>query len=183
MNVLPVTLYGDKVLRKKAVPVTPDDKDLVPFIQKMFVTMDNADGIGLAANQVGSSRNLFVIDISHVKGYEYYKPMVFINPKIVARSEEQVSYEEGCLSVPDIRAEVMRPEKITIQYVDTEFRPLSLDADGLLARVIQHEYDHLQGIFFVERIEEEEQKKLKKRLEKIKKREIETDYPVTEPSK
>ena len=183
MNVLPVTLYGDKVLRKKAVPVTPDDKELVPFIQSMFVTMANADGIGLAANQVGSTRDLFVIDISHAKGYEYYKPMVFINPKIVSRSEELISYEEGCLSVPDIRAEVMRPEKITIQFVDTEFRPQSLEADGLLARVIQHEYDHLQGIFFVERIQEEEQKKLKKRLEKIKKREIETDYPVTPVSK
>ncbi len=180
MSLLPVTLYGDKILRNKAKRVEKLDVELITLIKNMFDTMYNADGIGLAANQVGSEKSVFILDISPVKEYSKYEPMVFINPQIIESSEETIGYEEGCLSIPEVRAEVIRPKRVKVKFLNSELKETVIEADDLLARVIQHEYDHLQGIFFTDKISEDQRKKLKKDLNKIKNRKTKVDYPVTE---
>ncbi len=180
MALLPVTLIGDKILKKKTSHVKEVDVKTIELIRDMFETMRNASGIGLAANQVGADKSIFVIDLSVVEENEDVKPIVFINPKITYRSEKKVKIEEGCLSIPDIRAEIERPESVTIVYKDTDFKEHTLKASDLLARVVQHEYDHLQGILFTDLINDELRKKINKDIIKIKKRKIEFQYPVTE---
>lgn len=179
MALLPITLYGDKILRKKVDKVKEVDNETIELITNMFDTMRNAYGIGLAANQVGVNKAIFVIDISEVEGYEETKPMVLINPKILKYSDKTTLFEEGCLSIPEIRAEVERPESITISYQDTEFKENTLEIDKLMARVMQHEYDHLRGILFTDLIDPEIQKQIKRPLNKIKKRKVDIDYPVS----
>jgi peptide deformylase len=180
MSILPITIYGDKILRKKVDPVTQIDDKTIELIRFMFDTMRNANGIGLAANQVGINKSIFVVDISPVENYEKYKPITMINPRIVNKSDETSSFEEGCLSIPDIRAEVIRPKEITIKYQDIDLSEQQIDADDLYARVIQHEFDHLKGILFTDLISDELKKQFKKSLNKIQKRKIETDYPISE---
>jgi len=180
MALLPVTLIGDKILRKKAALVKDVDAHTIELVRDMFETMRNASGIGLAANQVGANKSIFITDVSVVKGHEDEKPLIFINPVITDRSEEKICMEEGCLSIPDIRSEIERPEKVTISYKDTDFKDQTLEADGLLARVIQHEYDHLQGILFTDLISSDVKKTLNKDIIKIKKRKFEMQYPVSE---
>lgn len=180
MSILPITVYGDKILRKKVEPVKNVNEKTIELIKNMFETMRHANGIGLAGNQIGLNKQIFVIDISSVEGYEKYKPIAMLNPKIIDRSDETNSFEEGCLSIPDVRAEVIRPKQITIKYQDLDLNEQQLDADELFARVIQHEYDHLKGILFVDLLSEEFKKQLKKPLNKIQKRKIEIDYPITE---
>jgi len=180
MAVLPITVYGDKILRKKANKVTEVDLKTIELIKNMFDTMKNANGIGLAANQVGSDKSIFVVDISQVEDYEDTKPIALINPKIIERSEKKVLIEEGCLSIPDVREEVRRPESITIVYHDTDLQEHTLEADGLMARVMQHEFDHLQGILFTDLISDDLKKKYKKDINRIRKRKIEIEYPITE---
>lgn len=180
MTVLPVTLYGDKILRKKTENVTDVDIDTVKLIKDMFDTMKNASGIGLAANQVGADKQIFIVDLSAIEGYENSKPIVFINPKIEKFSDDKIAMEEGCLSIPGIRADVERSKEIVVKYRDTNMQELELEAAELLARVIQHEFDHLQGVLFTDKISEEMKKKLKKELNKIKQRKVDFEYPVTE---
>jgi peptide deformylase len=180
MKLLPVTMYGDKILRKKVDNLNEVDNETIELITNMFDTMRNASGIGLAANQVGANKAIFIVDISLVEGYEETKPMVFINPKIVKYSDEQTLFEEGCLSIPDIREDVERPESIIIKYYDTDLKEHTLDADNLMARVIQHEYDHLQGILFTDLVDDETKKRLKSPLKKIRKRKIDVAYPISE---
>jgi peptide deformylase len=183
MALLPVNLYGDKILRSKTNPVKEIDSEIVEKIKGMFDTMHNANGIGLAANQVGLDKSIFVLDLSKMKDHEKLKPMALINPKIVSTSPETVLLEEGCLSIPDLRARVERPSMLEIVYYDTDMKEIKLEADEWLARVIFHEYDHLNGIYFTDRVEDEMKKKLKKSLIEIKNRRIEVDYPVTERSR
>ncbi len=180
MSILPITVYGDKILRKKVDQVTKINDKTIELIKFMFETMRNANGIGLAANQVGVNKSIFVVDISPVEDYEKYKPITMINPKIVNKSDELVTIEEGCLSIPDIRGEVIRPKEITIKYHDIDLNEQQIDADDLYARVIQHEYDHLKGILFTDLISDELKKELKKHLKSIQKRKIEIDYPISE---
>jgi peptide deformylase len=181
MAILPINVYGDKILRQKSVPVKEKDMDkLIPFIKSMWDTMHKANGIGLAANQVGSDKSIFIVDVSEVEGYEKIKPVVFINPKLVEFSEEKKIIEEGCLSLPTLRAEVVRPKLVKIVYLDTDLNEKSIEADELFARVIQHEFDHLQGTYFTDRVSEELRKKLKPGLQKIKNRDVEIDYDITE---
>ena len=180
MALLPITLIGDKILRKKAVAVNDVDAKTIELIKDMFETMRNASGIGLAANQVGSDKAVIVIDVSVVEGHEDSKPLVIINPEITGRSEEKISMEEGCLSIPDVRAEIERPKEVTIKFLDTELKEQVIHAGGLLARVIQHEYDHLQGVLFTDLISSEVKKKINKDIIKIKKRKFENQYPVSE---
>ncbi len=180
MALLPINLIGDKILRKKAVQLKEADMKTIELIRDMFETMHNANGVGLAANQVGSDKSIFIVDLSKVEGHEKDKPLVFINPKIIFRSEEKVNMEEGCLSIPDIRAEIDRPASITISFKDTDFVDCKIDAEKYLARVVQHEYDHLQGILFTDLIGSELKKKVNKDIIKIKKRKIQFQYPVTE---
>ena len=180
MASLPITLCGDKILRKKVAKVTKVDNETIKLITNMFDTMRNANGIGFAANQVGADKSILIVDISLVEGFEEVKPIVLINPKITKYSDEKSVVEEGCLSIPDIREEVERPEAITVTYQDTDLKEHTLEADRLLARVIQHEYDHLQGILFTDLVSDEAKKRLKKPLSKIKKRKIDVEYPISD---
>ena len=179
MPLLPISLFGDKILRKKTNKVTEVDNETIELIKNMFATMRNANGIGLAANQVGADKQIFVVDISNVEGYEESKPMTIINPKIVEKSEIKIKMEEGCLSIPDVRAEIERPEEITITFQGADLKEHKIKANDILARVMQHEFDHLQGVLFTDYLTEEKKKELKEDLENIKKRKIEFDYPVS----
>ena len=180
MPLLPITLFGDKILRKKTSKVTEVDNKTIELIKNMFTTMRNANGIGLAANQVGADKAIFVIDISAVEDYKESKPMTIINPKIIERSEEKNVMEEGCLSVPEIKIEIERPAEIIITYQDVNLKEHTIKVGDILARVLQHEYDHLQGILFTDYLSGEEKKKLKKELENIKNRKKEVGYPVSD---
>ena len=180
MPLIPITVYGDKILWKKTSKVTHVDDNIIGIITDMFDTMRNANGVGLAANQIGLNKQIFVVDISPVEGYEKYKPIAMINPRIVSKSDETISIEEGCLSIPDLRAAVIRPKSIFVSFSDVNMKEHTIEADELFSRVIQHEYDHLQGILFIDYLDDELKKRYKKHLEKIKKRKIDIDYPVSE---
>jgi peptide deformylase len=183
MSIVPIYVFGDNILRKKAKKLTDIDAETVRLIKNMFESMRNANGIGLAANQVGSDKSIFVVDVSPIEGYEKIKPVVMINPEIKLASDEKILMEEGCLSIPNLRSEIERPKLIEISYFDTDFKEHKIEADELFARVIQHEYDHLKGIMFVDRISEDERKELKQDLIDIKNRKIEADYPINELKK
>ncbi|MFH1198514.1 MAG: peptide deformylase [bacterium] len=180
MAILPITVYGDKILREKAKPIKEVTNKTIDHIKDMFHTMRNANGIGLAANQVGLPDSIFVIDLSIVEGWEKTKPVAMINPKILEESDEQIILEEGCLSLPNIRADVERPEKIRIQYMDADEKEHIIEVDDLFARVILHEYDHLIGKMIPDRVKSRIKKKLQGSLKDIMNREIEIDYPITE---
>jgi peptide deformylase len=189
LSILPIYTYNQPVLRKKAKPVRSVDDGLRRFVGDMFDTMHNANGIGLAANQVGDLRRVIVIDLSDPGGEEPGEqetpriqpearvPLVLINPEILEERGES-TMEEGCLSLPDIRDEVERAETVRLRYVDLDLREQEVTATGLFARVIQHEIDHLNGILFIDRLGKVKQKLLRGRLNKLRKGEAETLYPV-----
>lgn len=141
----------------------------------MFYTMNRAHGIGLAAPQIGLDMALTVIDISKIEGQEKVKPMTLINPKILD-SHGRITIEEGCLSIPYLRAEVTRPEKVHVEYSDLNLDKQTIELDGMIARVAQHEIDHLNGVLFIDHLDADEKKLLKKELSHIKRGEVETDY-------
>lgn len=188
---LPIYTYNQSVLRKKARPVKSVDDEVTRFVEDMIETMHKANGIGLAANQVGSLQRVLVVDVSEALKEkeasgnaetdepppEARSPLVMINPVILLEEGELVM-EEGCLSIPDIREEVKRPEAIQVKYKDLKMQDNELFADGLFARVIQHEIDHLNGILFIDRLGKMKQKLLKGRLNKIRRGEIEVSYPI-----
>jgi len=179
MAILPINVYGDKILRNKTNTIKKIDDSLIKIVKNMFETMRNANGIGLAANQVGLDISLFVVDLSPVDGYEKTNPLVVINPEIINYSDEQVFIEEGCLSIPNLRAEVERPESIRIKYLDIVENELEIDFSDFFARVILHEYDHLHGKFFTDRVEADVKKKLKSSLRDIQNRKVEVDYEIS----
>ncbi len=180
MSIIPITVYGDKILRLKAHNVSAVSDEIIDKIRNMFDSMRNAHGIGLAANQVGYRDSIFVLDLNGTEGYDNFKPVTMINPEIVLQSDEKVVIEEGCLSLPTIRAEVERSEAIKVRYMDSDEKIIEIDADDLLARVILHEYDHLIGKMIPDRVAENVKKNLQKDLSNIIKREVEIDYPITE---
>ena len=180
MSIIPITVYGDKILRQKAQKVNAVSDETIDKIRNMFDSMRNARGIGLAANQVGYRDSIFVLDLNGTEGYDNFKPVAMINPEIILQSEEKVVIEEGCLSLPTIRAEVERSESIKVRYMDSDENIIETDADDLLARVILHEYDHLIGKMIPDRVAESVKKNLQKGLSNIIKREVEIDYPITE---
>jgi peptide deformylase len=145
----------------------------------MFYTMDKAAGIGLAAPQVGLDLALTVIDISKIEGEESKKPLTLLNPKIL-ESHGGIVMEEGCLSIPLLRAEVQRPEKICIQYQDLDLNEKTIELDGLLSRVTQHEIDHLNGVLFIDHLSKEVKKNLKEQLKLIKSGGVQTNYILAE---
>lgn len=180
MAILPITVYGDKILRQKTQPVQSVSDDLIIMIKNMLDTMHNAKGVGLAANQVGINKSVFIVDLKGVDGYEKFKPMIFINPEIVLHSDEKVVIEEGCLSLPNLRADVERSKLIKIRYLNTDEELMELEADDFLARVILHEYDHLIGKLIPDRVAEDVKSKLQNELKLIKNREVDIDYPITQ---
>lgn len=151
MNI--ITL-NDPFLRRRSEPIKDFDDDLTKLIDEMFQTLSGARGLGLAAVQVGALMRLFVVHVPKDT------PRVFINPDILETSIEQVEYEEGCLSIPGINADVSRPESVKVQAWNQKGKLFSLTADGLLARVIQHEYDHLNGVLFIDRLEPKRKSRL-----------------------
>ena len=165
MPVLEVVHYGDPILRKKCNSVK-DFSKLESLLNDMFDTMYEENGIGLAANQVGFDMNLFIIDISGIEEDE--KTRVFINGEII-NSEGESWFEEGCLSIPDIRLNVKRPDIIKFKYQDEKGQEFEEDFDGLLARAIQHEVDHLNGVFIVDRVSKSEKMSVAKELKDIEK--------------
>lgn len=173
--ILPVYLYNHPILRETATPVSDMTDEVRVFIENMFETMRHAEGIGLAANQVGSSHAICVVDISDTDYGEGQRPMTLINPVVEAHSDEDSELEEGCLSLPNLRDVVVRPDAVQVRYFDEQMRERTIEADGLLSRVLQHEIDHLNGIYFYERLSP-----VKKALNKSKLRRIERGQVLPE---
>jgi len=161
---LDIMKLGDEVLREKCKPVTEFDDALRILIQAMYETMEEANGIGLAAPQVGVDKRFFVVGLPDGTKKE------FINPRITGTSVETSPYEEGCLSLPEVYHEVIRPSKVIIEAQDMNGNPFTLKASGLMARVIQHEYDHLDGVLFIDHLSEEEKGKVVRAYEKKSRR-------------
>jgi len=183
--ILPIHTYGDPVLREQTLKVERDSTGLQELVDSMIETMRGAEGIGLAAPQVGRSERLFVVDLAPYADPEGEEPlvlppqpMVFINPVIEAESDEECEFEEGCLSIPDLHEIVVRPERIRVSYLDRKFQPHTLEADDILARVIQHEFDHLDGVLFVDRISAFRRRLLQRRLRDMARGEVQADYPL-----
>lgn len=186
--VLPVYVYGMSVLRKVAQEIDEDYEGLEQLISDMFETMRFSDGVGLAAPQIGRSIRLFVVDASRMEDVEdepdiHSFKKVFINPFIVDESGERWAFSEGCLSIPNIREDVMRHSKIKIEYYDENWEFREEEYDGVKARIIQHEYDHLDGRLFVDRINPLRRKLLAPRLHAISKGNADTDYKIVYPKK
>jgi peptide deformylase len=179
---LPILLYGHEILRMKARPVTAVTDDLVRLIMDMHETMRHAQGIGLAANQVGSLDRVFVVDLSEVEDMKDLPPMTFINPEIVSSSGELVM-EEGCLSIPDVRDEVLRPESLVLRFRDTSFNLKEIEAGSLPARVIQHELDHLNGVLFLDHLSKERRMMHEEQLIAIQKGNIDVPYRTVTASR
>jgi peptide deformylase len=177
MSVLPVYTYGAPVLRKKARPVTAVTPETIKFIMDMFQTMHGAQGIGLAATQVGSLDRIIVVDISDLDDYKDVKPMTLINPEVVAE-EGLRTMEEGCLSIPDVRDDVERADSITVRYRDAAFKEITIEASGILARVLLHEIDHLNGVLFIDRLTDARKKLHRDALKEIQRGEMDVSYPV-----
>lgn len=152
---LPICIYGDPVLRKVAADITPDYPDLKKLIDDMFETLTYADGVGLAAPQVGLSVRVVVIDLTELADeYPEYKDFrkAYINAHVLEESDDKVSFEEGCLSIPGIHEKVLRPRRVKVRYMDENFTMHEEWADGFLARVMQHEFAHLEGNMFVDSV-------------------------------
>jgi len=157
----------NKILRQKSLKVEKVDEDLQRLMNDMVETMYAAPGIGLAAIQVGVAKRVIVLDISQKEGIK--KPMFFVNPEIVSKSENNSTYEEGCLSVPGQFAEIDRPDSCHIRYLDYDGQPKELKARGMLATCIQHEMDHLEGILFIDYLSKLKKNNIIKKLSKQKK--------------
>ena len=186
--VLPVYVYGMSVLRKISSDIPEDFEGLGQMIEDLFETMRASEGIGLAAPQVGKSLRIFVVDTSPIaedKGEPELKDFkkVFINPYILEEWGDPWSFEEGCLSLPQIREEVSRPDHVRIEYFDEHWNLLEEEYDGIRARVIQHEYDHLDGKLFVDKINPIRRKLLTPRLNAISHGKVDCDYKIIYPKK
>lgn len=182
--IYPIIMYGDPVLRQKAKDIE-QGTDLKQLIEDMFETMHNASGIGLAAPQIGKSIRLFVVDgtiMDDEPGMADFRK-VFINPVILEENGLPWEYEEGCLSIPNIREKISRLENLRIRYYDQDWNLLEEDYDGLKARVIQHEYDHIEGKMFVDYLTPLRKRLLKGKLADISKGKVDTEYRIMAPLK
>ena len=177
--ILPIYTYGQPVLKKKAKEIDQQYEGLQELILNMWETMYNAKGVGLAAPQIGKSIRIFLVDTVQVFEQEEKDEGIkeaFINPQILDEFGEPWSYEEGCLSIPHIRGNVVRPESIRISYLSPDFERKERIFEGINARVVQHEYDHLEGILFTELLKPVKRRLIKRKLEAIKKGKVEADY-------
>ncbi len=190
--IFPIVAYGSPVLRKVCADITPDYPGLDKFIADMWETMYHSSGVGLAAPQVNKEIRVFVIDSEQIfanqdedeKGQYPDEPGykgVFINAHITELNGEQWSYNEGCLSIPRIREDIMRNETVTLQYVDEDFKPHTRTFNGITARVILHEYDHIEGKLFIDHLKPLKRTLLKRKLEDISKGKVNVDYRMVFP--
>jgi peptide deformylase len=165
LKILPIRIYGDEILRRKSDKVENIKGDLIDFLDSLVITMRHAEGLGLAANQLGLTKRIFVMDMSHIDVVK--EPIVIINPEIVDFSGS-FSGEEGCLSLPGLFQEIVRPEKVTITGLDRDGKEIILEEKGLVARVLLHEIDHLDGKLFIDHLSNAQRGLLKGKLKKIK---------------
>lgn len=187
MAILPIVTYNDPVLVKKAEQVESMTPELNRFIEDLFETMRGADGVGLAAPQVGKSIRVFVMNADLMyddddEDVALYGDKVFINPEIVEFSDEKVTYQEGCLSLPGLLDEVKRPDRIRIRFKDEAFQDQELELDGWNSRVVQHELDHLDGILFISRISAFKRSLHRSLLQKIDEGSASASYPLVPKS-
>lgn len=182
--ILPIVAYGDPVLKKEAVEIESDYAGLKELIANMYETMYKAEGVGLAAPQIGKSIRIFIVDASpfeeeepKLKGFK----KTFINPIIVEEEGKEWGFNEGCLSIPGIREDVMRKPKITIEYMDEDFNLIEEEYDGIAARIIQHEYDHIEGVLFTDKINPLKRRLLSTKLNNISKGNVKVPYRMKFP--
>lgn len=189
--ILPIVAYGDPVLRKEAEEIDKDYSNLDVLIENMFETMYEARGIGLAAPQIGRAIRLFVVDATPFEDDEDLSEeertlaatfkKVFINAYIVEESGDEWAFNEGCLSIPDVREDVFRQPEITIEYLDENFKEHRETYSGIVARIIQHEYDHIEGILFTDKLSPLKKRLIKSKLTNISKGKINVDYRMRFP--
>jgi peptide deformylase len=193
--ILPIVAYGDPILKREAEEITKEFPDLNFLIANMFETMYEAAGVGLAAPQIGRDIRLFVVDGSpfaeeeeegvekdpKAAGIENFK-QVFINPIIEEESGEEWGFKEGCLSIPKVREEVFRKEKVRITYYDEEWNLKDEIFDGYAARIIQHEYDHIEGVLFTDHLSALKKRLIAKKLLNISRGEVKVDYRMKFPA-
>jgi peptide deformylase len=190
--ILPIVAFGDPVLRKVGKEIDANYPELEKLISNMKETMYNASGVGLAAPQIGKAIRLFIIDASPFAEDEDLSEeerdtlknfnRVFINPKIIKEEGTEWVFNEGCLSIPDVREDVFRQPTVTIEYQDEDFKTHTEVLDGLSARVFQHEYDHIEGILFTDKLSSLKKRIIKKKLENISKGKIVSDYRMRFPN-
>jgi peptide deformylase len=181
--IYPIVAFGHPVLRKEADEI-PEGEDVSGLIHDMFETMGKANGVGLAAPQINKGIRLFVMDSNLMLDEEEEEKGIrkaFINPIILDEYGDKYVFEEGCLSIPDIRAEITRPEKLTIEYFDENWNLKEEEFSGMTARVIQHEYDHLEGILFTDYLKGLKKRMVKGKLLDISKGKVPTDYRMLYP--
>ena len=180
--IYPIVVYGDPVLKKRAADIEKGSIDISAFAEDMFETMHAASGIGLAAPQIGKSIRLFVVDGSPLEeeGVSDFKK-IFVNPVILDEYGDEWAFEEGCLSIPNIREDVDRHKILTIKYLDENWKEHTEEFEGIKARIIQHEYDHLEGILFTDHLTPFKKRLLKAKLQNISKGKVKTDYRIAVP--
>lgn len=182
--IYPIVMYGDPVLRQRAKDI-PQGSDIKQLIADMFETMDAASGIGLAAPQIGKGIRLFIVDgtgLEDEPGMEDFKK-AFVNPQVLEETGTPWDFEEGCLSIPNIREKISRKEKLKIRYYDENWNLKEEEYDGMKARIIQHEYDHIEGKLFVDYLTSLKKRLLKGKLSDISKGKVDTEYRILAPSK
>jgi len=189
--ILPIVAYGDPVLKKRAAEITADYTDLQSLITNMYETMYGAYGVGLAAPQIGLSVRIFLVDTAPFAEDESYSEAerkvlksfkkTFINPEILEESGEEWAFNEGCLSIPNVREDVLRKSEIKIRYQYENFETHTHEFNGLIARVIQHEYDHIEGVLFTDKVSSLKKRLLKSKLSSISKGKINVDYRMRFP--
>lgn len=189
--ILPIIAYGDPILRKVGKDIDPTYPELSKLLENMWKTMYKAEGVGLAAPQIGKDIRLFIVDTvpfsqdedldEEERAYLATYKKVFINATILKEEGEEWAFTEGCLSIPNIREDVNRNEKVTIEYLDENFKEHTEILDGLAARVVQHEYDHIEGILFTDKLSSLKKRLLKKKLENITKGIVDVDYKMKFP--
>ena len=180
--IYPIVMYGDPVLRQRAKDIEPGT-ELTQVVQDMYETLGAANGIGLAAPQIGKSIRLFIVDgtgLEEEPGMETFRK-VFVNPEMIEELGGLWEFEEGCLSIPNIRERIARKEQLRIRYYDENWNPFEETYDGMKARIIQHEYDHIEGKMFVDYLTPLKKRLLKGKLSDISKGKVDTEYRITAP--
>jgi len=181
----PILAYGNPILKQTSSKVDTKNDDILPLIEDMWETMYNANGVGLAAPQIGILKQIFIADFEYFQEEESFVKSeidklqkVFINPIITNEFGDDFIFSEGCLSIPDISEEVIRKKNLTIEFLDEKFNQNKITCSGIIARVIQHEYDHLKGILFTDRISSLKKKELKGKLSIISTGDFEPNYKM-----
>ena len=182
----PIVAYGNPILNQPSSKVDIENEDISNLIDDMWETMNNANGVGLAAPQIGVLKQIFITDFDYFKEEESFNKseiekfqQVFINPKIIDEYGENFLFSEGCLSIPDILEELSRKNTIKIEFLDEKFNSIKITCSGVIARVIQHECDHLKGILFTDRISSLRKRELKGKLDIISAGDFETNYKMS----